>query len=87
MLPTVLVVVNQCYLVMCRSDLRNFSAFEVNVCRALIRQVAVRKGEWLDSGSFQSFAEKVRKIRVLEEVNIYASGLKFIDPEVFRGGI
>jgi hypothetical protein len=59
---------------MCRSAFRNFSAFEENVDAALICKAMKREGEWFDSGSFQSFAEKVRKIRNLEEVNMYASG-------------
>jgi hypothetical protein len=37
-----------------------------------------------DSGWFQSFAEKVRKIGALRNLDIRASGLKLLVPELFR---
>jgi hypothetical protein len=43
-----------------------------------------RERERYGSGLFQSFAEKVRKIRVFDEVNMCTSGLKFLGPEVLK---
>ena len=74
LLQAILVVANQCCLILCKSIFRNFSAFEESVDVAFICKATDRKGEWYNSGLFQSFAEKVRKIRVLKEVNIRASG-------------
>jgi len=40
----------------------------------LICKAMVREGEWVDSGLFQSFAEKVRKNRNFKEFDMTSSG-------------
>jgi hypothetical protein len=67
-------------------NLRNFSAFEEKVDAVLKLRLGKMDRKMFDSGWFQSFAEKVRKICDLKEVNIKASGLKFVVPELFKNG-
>lgn len=63
------VVANQCSLILRNGNLRNFSAFEEKV-DVVLRDVC--GSDW-----FQSFAEKVRKIRVLVKVGMCVSDMKF----------
>jgi hypothetical protein len=84
LLPFVLVVANQFSLTLGESNLRNFSAFEEKIDAVLDCGSRVRITKCFDSGWFQSFAEKVRKIRDLDVVYIKASGLKLFVPELFR---